>query len=238
MMKLQTREHKGPFLSDGVRLVPTGGDRNIAANAQCAAFTLVEMLVVIGLIGILAATLVSSYSHVKIAAWQSQASRQVKEVATAFNAYLQLYREWGPLENKTEMEPDVCKQFQKKQVLDVTTYKDSGAGALNNDSIDKFGLLDPWGRAVLKRNLYGATADSPVEGGGTVRDHRIQFRLDVNYDGYVDSADWPGIPGGARVRANVLVWSRGPDGQDDFLKGGRYPGGDDRLSWDHIKSRK
>ena len=62
------------------------------------------------------------------------------------------------------------------------------------------------------------------------------------------SADWlfiltdvdglyKGLPGkSGKVRASVVVWSRGPDGKDDFLSGGRYLGGDDRLSWDHKKS--
>ena len=57
-------------------------------------FTLVEMLVVIGMIGILAATLISSFSHVKTTARQSQAQSQVSEVATAFNLYLQQTRDW------------------------------------------------------------------------------------------------------------------------------------------------
>lgn len=202
-----------------------------------AGFTLVEMLVVIGLLGILAATLVSSFSHVKRSAWQAQASRQVKEVATAFNVYLQTYREWPTVFTlNTEMNPDVCHEFQSKGLLDLTTYENLDNEIINQHSLDKFGLLDPWGQAVLKRRLINATEATTVDSGGNLADHRIQYRLDLNYDGYVDSTDWPGIPNAARVRASVTVWSRGPDGRDDFLSGKRYPGGDDRLSWDHRKA--
>ena len=55
-------------------------------------FTLVEMLVVIGILGILSAALLSSFSHVQRAARKSQAQSQVSEVAAAFTLLLQKER--------------------------------------------------------------------------------------------------------------------------------------------------
>lgn len=202
-----------------------------------AGFTLVEMLVVIGMIGILAITLVSSFSHLKTTARQGQAQSQVVEVATAFTVYLQKYREW-PDEwqngSKTEMDEDVCWQFQKCGLLDLTTYKYSSgevkdciSANINQQSLDRFGLLDPWGRNALKRTGT-QTAATKVASGGTLKDHRIQFRLDRDYDGYVDSNE--GAPKGMKIRAAAIVWSRGPDGKDATSTSERYPG-DDRLSW-------
>ena len=210
----------------------------------CGGFTLVEMLVVIGIIGIMSIALFSSFSHLKTAARQAQAQSLVAEVATAFTAYLQKEREWpdewvgengGP--SKTEMDDEVCLVFQKKRMIDLTTYKVvKGEYVLNKESLDRFGLLDPFARAALQRNPTDSKT-AKVPSGGTFESHRLQFRLDTNYDGFVDSSDKFPPPKNIRVRASAIVWSRGPDGKDDFeSKSGRYPD-DDRLSWPYGKSR-
>jgi prepilin-type N-terminal cleavage/methylation domain-containing protein len=54
----------------------------------------------------------------------------------------------------------------------------------------------------------------------------------LNLDGYVDGSE--GSPKGLKIRSNVLVWSRGPDGKDDSESSIRYPY-DDLISWDHGK---
>ena len=213
-------------------------------------FTLVEMLVVIGIIGILAATLITSFSHLKVVAKQSQAQNLVAEVATAFTVYLQKEREWPDEwvgENgkglKSEMDEEVCWVFQDKKLFDLSTYKQNSDGSvkpllpgnINPVSLDRFGLLDPWGRNALKRSSTKNASDK-VDTGGTFRDHRLQFRLDTNYDGYVDSLDEVAPPKGIKVRASVLVWSRGPDGKDDFENNSRRYPDDDRLSWAHGKA--
>jgi prepilin-type N-terminal cleavage/methylation domain-containing protein len=201
-------------------------------------FTLVEMLVVIGMIGILAASLIGSFSHIKSTARGSQAQVQVSEVATAFNLYLQQEREW-PAEAlaSEEMDADVCKAFQFYRYgnfLDLTTWSTNGtSSAVNLNSPDRFGLLDIWGRAALRKYPRTTSADAVLDG-VKLSDHRIQFRLDTDMDGYVDSGE--GSPKGAKVRASVLVWSRGPDGKDASTQAKRYPG-DDRLSWSYGQAR-
>jgi prepilin-type N-terminal cleavage/methylation domain-containing protein len=184
-------------------------------------FTLIEMLVVIGMIGILAAALIGSYQHIINSARQSHAQTQVSEVMTAFNVYLQQEREWpAAWLNSQEMNGDVCAVLVKKQLLDLMTSSTNG--------LDRFGLLDPWGRAALRKNPNIATVNTTIDGGSKLSDHLIQYRLDKNYDGYVDASE--GSPKGVKVRASVLVWSRGPDGKDAAESSGNYPG-DDRLSW-------
>ena len=181
-------------------------------------FTLVEMLVVIGLIGILAGVLVSSMSHLKVAAKQSHAQSLVSEVATALTLYLQRNRSWSvEMMSATDLEQAICAQLQLKRYggpfLDVTAVNDDDTMTMNKNSLDRYGLLDPWGRAMLKTN--------PNLNESAVRDHRIQIRLDKNLDGYVDASE--GTPGGARIRASAIAWSRGPDGKDGTR--------DDRFSW-------
>ena len=196
-------------------------------------FTLVEMLVVIGILGILSVALLSTFSHVKNSARKAQAQHLVADVAVAFTRYLQEHRNW-PQEflNKDAIgiDAEVCRILQKERFMDVTTYK-AGSSEINNASVDRFGLLDPWAqRALLRKATATESTDAGLGNGKTFANHRLQFRLDRNLDGFVDSTE--GAPPGVKVRASVLVWSRGPDGIDDFNKDGRYPD-DDSLSWPH-----
>lgn len=206
-------------------------------NKRRCGFTLVEMLVVIGILGILSAALLSSFSHVRGAARKAEAQQQVAQVATAFTLLLQKDRVWPQAwidDGKREMDEEVCWHFQDSKLLDVTTYKYEGNSVkpmtdinINQQSLDRFGMLDPWGRRALKKKADASKSDS-VPTGGSFADHRIQFRLDENYDGWVDASE--GLPGKSdKVRASVVVWSRGPDGKDDLDRFGKPI--DDSLSW-------
>jgi len=213
-------------------------------------FTLVEMLVVIGIIGLLAGALIASFSHLKTSARQSQAQALVGETATALTAYLDRYREWPDAlkerNGKMEMDEVACWVLQENKLLDVVVKKwsesdqkwtwEKDMGSAGN-SLDRFGLLDPWGRAGLRRNPAITSESAIIEGGTKLSDHRLQYRLDTNFDGVIDGNDDMKPPKGLAVRASVIVWSRGPDGKDDFESSGkRYPQ-DDRLSWNYGLSR-
>jgi len=206
----------------------------IKQSMRCGGFTLIEMLVVIGIIGILSAALMTSFSYMKVNARQAQAQALVSETASALTFYLQSNREWpDELSTRTEMDLTACWVLQKEHLLDVTGGQ---VYSSTNSSLDRFGLLDPWGRAALRKNPMITSDSVTIEGGTKLSDHRIQYRLDLNMDGYVDQSE--GAPMGVKVRAPVIVWSRGPDGKDDADKGGsRYPR-DDRLSWNYDQARK
>ncbi len=86
-------------------------------------FTLVEMMVVVGIIGILAATLISSFSHMKTTARQSQAHNLVVEVATAMTMYVQQERDWPAQwlnKDAVGMDKEVCWVLQDKKLLGRT----------------------------------------------------------------------------------------------------------------------
>jgi prepilin-type N-terminal cleavage/methylation domain-containing protein len=187
-------------------------------------FTLVEMLVVIGIIALIAVAVMSSFSYVQRMAWKSQSQTLVSNASTALTLYLQKERGWGELEDKMEFDADVCRILKAAKVLD-STVKASGDKD-ESESIDRYGLLDIWGQRKLRGN--------PDLGESIARQYRLQFRLDKNYDGSVDSSE--DSPNGFEIRASALVWSRGPDGKDDTSSSGRYPK-DDVLSF-QIKGSK
>ncbi|MBQ7189004.1 MAG: type II secretion system protein [Kiritimatiellae bacterium] len=205
-------------------------------------FTLVELLIVISIIGILSTVGIISFGRFSQSAIRTEAKKRVDEVATAMTVYLQNNRSWPNawLNHEDEgMIPEVCYVFQKNRLMDITTYeRDEKSGSLkakseeniSKESEDRFGLLDPWGARELKSHPNVESANLSVgKLQGTFRDHIIQYRLDRNYDGYVDSKDGDMPLDGLRVRASVIVWSRGLDGKDDKGRS-RYPV-DDIISW-------
>ena len=217
----------------------------VEQNKTCKVngFTLVEMLVVIGIIGLLSLLMTMGFGRVRKAAIRNDAQQQVSSAAVALNQILLNKRQWPSLlirEMDNGFSPEVCYLLQKGRLMDVTTYKrDKSSGALpsreeaeiSRVSLDRLGLLDPWGQAELKRSPEAQSEEASAPGSKiTFFDRRLQYRLDKNYDGYVDSSDGEMPKSGMRVRASVIVWSHGEDGKDDGKREGRYPV-DDVISW-------
>jgi len=183
------------------------------------------MLTVIGIIGILMAALLPSFYYIQKFARQANAQRLVSNAATSLTLYLQREQDWPEKIRMSngEFNADVCKVLSDVGLLDVTLGQ--------KYSTDKFGLLDPWGAALLRRNKSWLDSDTVPE---DLRKHLLQFRIDTNFDGMIDSKDiaWGVMPlrGGNPIRASAIVWSRGPSGKDENPDGRRYPN-ENRLSW-------
>jgi prepilin-type N-terminal cleavage/methylation domain-containing protein len=197
-------------------------------------FTLVEMLVVMGLIGLLVAMMTGAFQYVQSTARQTQAQELVSNVATALTIYLQREGSWPQeiLNSGGVMNNQVCKVLQQARLLDVTTVKSDGN--INQNSPERFGLLSPWGQRILRSSPKMTAALGGLPADPLLKRHMVQFRVDINLDGKIDSSNdslLGSIPGqGSVIRTSAIAWTCGPKGKDDGSIGAKNEL-ENRQSW-------
>ena len=190
-------------------------------------FTLIEMMVVIGIIGILAAALTGGYSYVIKSAQRAKAVEAVSNARAALEAlYIRKDNTWPPaiLDARTHngyrvMDENVAKVLSRYSLLNVDCKKPANEADQKKlekytlRGVDRCGIADPWAQDALRsadRTSDGASLlNLTVSTGGKVQDHLIYFAVDQNDDGFVDKSE--GAPVN-RVRAKVLTWCAGADG--------------------------
>ena len=219
-----------------------GNGEAVEVSSHRAAFTLVEMLVVIGIIAILAAASMMGYSRVVKAAKKAKTQELVSNAATALTHILAkndgvwpedlLQRVTGGNGRLDEMTSRVFIRFnllglsynQKTADSDVSQYRLTGK--------DRCGVVDAEAEAVLKRSET-ATLGTKVPTGGTVKDHILYFAIDEDGDGITEAQVEGG--GNLKIRATAVVWAAGPDGKVDYRSLGRN---DDAYSWRPSQEKK
>ena len=193
-------------------------------------FTLIEMLVVIGIIAVLTAACLVVYRKMLVAAEKTKCRELVSNTATALSA---VYTESGawPRSLRNASEHGGAKILDGKAAyalaakgymkLHVDSAKESTKG------LDKFGLITPFAATVVKRLGNKATDSSKVNGDSTVRDHVLRFAIDLDGDGIIENVNVGGET--ITIRANAVVWCCGRDGKIlPFNEGVRS---DDVHSW-------
>jgi prepilin-type N-terminal cleavage/methylation domain-containing protein len=149
-------------------------------------FTLLELLVVIVIIGVLAAVLLGAYQQARTAAWKMKARDAARQLATAWNAYL---IQGGSFPTNLVAETTYNTDAPRSLTFETTTN--------NMTVLNQFNA----GRGLLEQS-----ADQRLNG---MKDHWGRYfhvRLDVNYDGMI-SSPLDNTP----IRANVVAWSLGPN---------------------------
>ena len=213
-------------------------------------FTLIEMLIVIGIIVTLMAASIGGYSYATKQAQKARGRELVSNVSTALNALFQRQSYWPPRllqeakgQHQLTADAAVCLKSENLMALSATETRDAqGNRVYKLSGLDRCGIVDPWATDVLRRLPEGNSGLSEiVPSGGTVKDHILYFGLDEDGDGYTDAT-----VGGVkiRVRANAIVWSAGMDGVEAPYPyaGGGHTGkggqtrdssrqGDDIYSW-------
>lgn len=201
-------------------------------------FTLVEMLVVIGIIAILAAASMVGYSKVVKSARRAKNQEIVSNAATALAQILNKDGVWPEelLDNKEKglLDKDTAVVFIRYNLMGLAYNQKEANGDVSKYRLigkDRCGIVDAEAEAVLKRSP-NATEGTGVPSGGNVGKHILHYAIDDDGDGFTEaSVDGAGV---LRIRASAVVWAAGPDGEVDY---GSYGRNDDVYSWrrDQVK---
>lgn len=182
------------------------------AGKNRRAFSLVEMLVVIGILSVLIGIGVNAFSGATRKAQQARTRAVVHDVATALETIL---NKEGAFPRRIlavggtdgEMDENVAYELAKRKVMSLAY--DSGSES-NKKTLgqDRCGVVTPWAQDVLRRS-NSASSGTSVPSGGTIKDHTIHFAVDTDGDGFVNAS-----VGGesVKIRASAVAWCCGRDG--------------------------
>lgn len=200
-------------------------------------FTLIEMLVVIGIIAILTGSLIVGMGKMRQTAMKSRAQEIVSNAATALSIIFQKEMNWPKLLTSNfknggygRLDENVCKAFVTHGLLGLA--KDPDSSTIKLVGADRCGLVSPWATDVLKRH-EGEGKSLAVPSGGTVQDHVLYYAIDTDGDGITEAS-----VGGqnVKIRASAMVWCAGADGKEDKYTGAGK--GDDVYSWGRKQEEK
>ena len=185
-------------------------------------FTIIELLVVVGIIGILMSVLVYGFSSSGKKAEQAKCYDFVKQVEQAISS-IQLdgnYPQSLISVNNNDNGLDEKSAYCLASKLGYKTQNERLAG------FGRFGVVTPWEQNVIKNRGNSCSLSTKVPSGGTIRDHRLRIALDLDADGIVEA-----VVGGEsiRIRAAAAVWCGGADGKIEPYKLGQRK--DDVYSW-------
>ena len=186
-------------------------------------FTLIEILVVIGIIAALTAASIGGYSKVTKSAERAKCQELVSNAATALTALFDKEGVWPKAlrtNGSTDGRLDENAAYALASYMSLTTSNGKLAG------LDRFGIVSPWATQLIKRKGTSASLSDKL-GEGTIQDHILHYALDLDGDGIIEGAS----VGGESVdcRATAMVWCCGKDGRlEAYSKGQRA---DDVYSW-------
>ena len=204
-------------------------------NRRSSGFTLIELMVVIGIIAILSGALMMGFGRITKTAQRAKAVEAIANAASALpilrqkngNAWPKVILDYGGADGQGKgMVVDVAKKFAEKGLLGVSSDSSN-----NPIGISRCGVVDPWAEAVLKRQ--NADISTKVPAGGTVQNHIIYFAVDTDGDGITEAT-----VGGQniKVRAEAIAWCAGADGV--IAAYANRSRSDDVYSWDKSKEKK
>lgn len=206
------------------------------------AFTLLEMMVVIGIIAILSGASMIGYSKIVKSAKKAKTQELVANAAAALTHILSKNDGVWPEDLMSRvkggnglLDAETAKVFIRFDLLGLSYNQKTANGDVSQYRLtgkDRCGVVDAEAEALLKRSK-SATTSTRVPSGGTVQDHILRFAIDTDGDGITEAQ----VDGGGKLklRATAVVWAAGADGRVDYSSYGRN---DDVYSWRPSQVRK
>jgi prepilin-type N-terminal cleavage/methylation domain-containing protein len=202
-------------------------------------FSLVEMLVVLGIIAVLVGASVGGYSSITKAAERAKCQELVSNVATALTA---MFQQEGAWPKRVAGAPNAGSDGRLDEVVSYAFVRGTKYLSLNHKSgaligLDRLGIVSPWATAVMRRAGVNASLTTVVskgnDGDRTIDDHLLHFAVDLDGDGIIEGANVGGES--VDVRATAIVWCAGKDGKMEPYSRGRRK--DDVYSWSPGQAR-
>ncbi len=197
-------------------------------------FTLIEMLVVIGILALLVGASIGGYSAVTKMAERTKAQELVANVATALGG---IYQTDGMWPKRLATVGERGGKLDEDNALSLNGY--FSLNVYNNKlvGLDRFGIVTPWATAVIKSGGNSVSKNTVVssakDGSHTVEDHILWFAVDADGDGIIRGASVGG--GSVNVRATAIVWCAGKDGKMESYEDGLKK--DDIYSWSYGQTK-
>lgn len=202
-------------------------------------FTLIEILVVIGIIMVLIGVTVGGYSKMTKSAEKAKVQELVSNAATALTAYFQTEGSWPKrIQNGDgRLDENQALVIARGYISMTTDSPNNPKAASKLMGLDRFGLVTPWAQARIKNLGTSATLDSLVTGESTVRDHILYYAVDLDGNGLIEGKELQNISGIEFIRATAAVWCCGKDGKydEDYARGRRR---DHVYSWSYGQTQK
>lgn len=183
-----------------------------------SAFTLIEMLVVMGIIAVLLAASLGGYSALTKSAERTKAVELVKNVETALTECFNREKCW-PKRLVTGMSAGYLDEaaalpLARGGYLSLST--DSPKNPRNATKLtgwDRFGVLTPWAQTFVRNGGTEVGKGSKI-GAKTVQEHILRYALDLDGDGITEitSLGDGSDEGAMKVRATACVWCCGKEG--------------------------
>ena len=185
-------------------------------------FTLVEMLIVIGIIAILTGAAMTGFRGAVEKAQAAKCQELVHNVSTALVKVFQDNGSWPSRiisagQGSGEMTAEIVGELARRKALSLNyrlvENEETGEKVYKLVGLDQCGVVSPWAAEVIKRKAANGNVslNEPVPGGGTIRDHVLRFSVDDDEDGLVKVSYEGGKS--VTVRASAAVWCCGRDGK-------------------------